>query len=66
MQSTKNNLSEMFSCSKLKMFRPNFEFIDSINSLQSSWRATHYKHYEDLTLQDMYMMAGGPKSKIAG
>ncbi|XP_067940045.1 dipeptidyl peptidase 1-like [Watersipora subatra] len=62
--------SRMFSRNthayKSLKYRANAEFIDTINSVQSSWRATHYKVYETKTLGDLHMMAGGPKSKIAG
>lgn len=44
----------------------NKEFIQKINSLQSSWTATVYEEYEKMTLGDLHLMAGGPKSKIAG
>lgn len=60
------NIHTIFIYSKEQKYRANLEFIDSINRVQSSWKAVKYDHYEGFRLGDMYLMAGGPKSKIAG
>ena len=59
-------LLHIYICSKSQLYKANHEYIDALNRVQTSWKATHYKHYEGLTLRDMFYMSGGPKSKIAG
>ncbi len=60
-----NKLSE-FSRPEKKLFKPNKEFVASINSVQNSWKATHYDMFEQMTIQDMVRLAGGENSKVLG
>nr|XP_055053451.1 dipeptidyl peptidase 1 [Misgurnus anguillicaudatus] len=45
-------------------FTHNMEFIDKINSVQSSWRATAYSHHETFTIQQLLRRSGGRGSRI--
>lgn len=47
-----------------KPYKHNLDFIDAINSVQSSWKAAAYPEHEMLTLQELYYRAGGPASTI--
>ncbi|KAG7503199.1 hypothetical protein JOB18_033529 [Solea senegalensis] len=47
-----------------KLFRNNPDFINSINLIQSSWKAAPYPEHEMYTLQELYHRAGGPASRI--
>lgn len=47
-----------------KPYKPNMDFIDSINSVQQSWTATHYPEHETYTLQELLNRAGGPASRV--
>ncbi|GAB6031115.1 hypothetical protein CHUAL_007922 [Chamberlinius hualienensis] len=40
------------------------KLIEKINSYQKSWTAGPYEEFEKMTMYDMYMMSGGPKSRI--
>ncbi|MCL4159226.1 UNVERIFIED_CONTAM: hypothetical protein GTU68_040437, partial [Idotea baltica] len=42
----------------------NHDFIEKINSIQSSWTAKAYPEYERYTLEEMFRRAGGPGSVI--
>lgn len=41
-----------------KKYIKNMDFIHEINRVQSSWKATHYEHFEQMTLRDRLMQAG--------
>ncbi|XP_032075357.1 dipeptidyl peptidase 1 [Thamnophis elegans] len=41
----------------------NYDFVKAINAVQKSWRATAYKEYDGLTLEDLVRRAGGLRSK---
>ncbi|XP_029141386.1 dipeptidyl peptidase 1 [Protobothrops mucrosquamatus] len=41
----------------------NYDFVKAINAVQKSWRATAYREYDRLTLQDLVRRAGGLRSK---
>ncbi|XP_056139049.1 dipeptidyl peptidase 1 [Lampris incognitus] len=47
-----------------RQYKHNPEFIESINAVQSSWKAVHYPEHELYTLKDLYFRAGGPASNI--
>jgi len=47
-----------------RKFTNNEEFINKINSAQSSWTAKAYPEFEKYTLSEMYARAGGPASVI--
>lgn len=47
-----------------KPYKHNLDFIDSINSVQKSWKAVHYPEHETYTLQELHYRAGGPASRI--
>lgn len=47
------------------LYSTNFDHIDQINSVQSSWKAGHYEFMNKMTISDLIKMAGGKKSKIA-
>ncbi|CAG2110494.1 unnamed protein product, partial [Medioppia subpectinata] len=40
------------------------EAIDEINSAQSLWTAGHYPEFEGKSAYDMYLMSGGPNSRV--
>ena len=42
-------------------FIPNHEFVDQINSVQSSWKAGVYEEYNGMTVEQLMRRAGGPK-----
>ncbi|XP_034460815.1 dipeptidyl peptidase 1 [Hippoglossus hippoglossus] len=47
-----------------KLYKNNMDFIDSINSVQSSWKAVAYSEHETFTLQELHRRAGGPASRV--
>ncbi|KAK7101922.1 dipeptidyl peptidase 1-like [Littorina saxatilis] len=46
-------------------FYNDMNFIDRINSAQSSWKAAAYPHLEGLRREHLLGMAGGPASRVA-
>ncbi|XP_071961201.1 dipeptidyl peptidase 1-like [Antedon mediterranea] len=48
---------------KTRLYRNNPEFVEKINSVQSSWKAAAYPQHETYTLQEMVRRAGGTSSK---
>ena len=42
-------------------FSPNHEFVDQMNSVQSSWKAGVYEEYNGMTVEQLMRRAGGPK-----
>ncbi|XP_029373229.1 dipeptidyl peptidase 1 [Echeneis naucrates] len=59
------NYKPVFSSGLLQRpYKHNMDFIDSINSIQSSWRAVHYPELDQYTLQELHYRAGGPASRI--
>jgi len=48
-----------------KLYEKNLEYIDQINRVQSSWKATHYDFMSKMKISDLIKMAGGTKSYIA-
>ncbi|KAM4628274.1 dipeptidyl peptidase 1 [Polymixia lowei] len=60
-----NPLSQLMDRSLLQRpYKRNQDFIDSINSMQSSWKAAHYPEHEMFSLEDWRYRAGGPASQI--
>ncbi|XP_070826349.1 dipeptidyl peptidase 1 [Chaetodon trifascialis] len=47
-----------------KPYKNNLDYIDSLNSVQKSWRAVPYPEHETYTLQELRYRAGGPASRI--
>ncbi|XP_014325848.1 dipeptidyl peptidase 1 [Xiphophorus maculatus] len=47
-----------------KPYKNNWDFIDLINTVQSSWKAVAYPEHEMYTLQELHYRAGGPASRI--
>lgn len=47
-----------------KPYKHNMDFIDSINAVQKSWKATPYPAHEMYTLKELHFRAGGPASRI--
>ncbi|KAH0625216.1 hypothetical protein JD844_033494 [Phrynosoma platyrhinos] len=47
-----------------KTYVTNFDFVRAINTAQKSWKATTYKEYEALTLEDIVRRAGGLSSRV--
>uniref|UniRef100_A0A8C9Y5W9 Cathepsin C n=1 Tax=Sander lucioperca TaxID=283035 RepID=A0A8C9Y5W9_SANLU len=47
-----------------KPYKHNLDFIDSINSVQKSWKAAPYPEHEMYTLKELHYRAGGPASRI--
>lgn len=45
-------------------YKRNLDIIESINSVQSSWKAVSYPEHEMYTLQELHYRAGGPASRI--
>ncbi|XP_078588019.1 dipeptidyl peptidase 1-like isoform X1 [Branchiostoma floridae x Branchiostoma japonicum] len=45
-------------------FKTNLDFIEQINSAQSSWQAVVYPEYEKFTRNDLIRRAGGRKSRL--
>ena len=50
-----------FSSLRNRKFIPNHEFVDQINSVQSSWKAGVYEEYNGMTVEQLMRRAGGPK-----
>ncbi|XP_051535503.1 dipeptidyl peptidase 1-like [Myxocyprinus asiaticus] len=42
----------------------NMEFVDQVNSVQKSWRATAYSHHEAYTILELLKRSGGRASSI--
>ena len=59
----KNQELEPFSFSSYRnrKFIPNHDFVDQINSVQSSWKAEVYEEYKGKTMEQLMRRAGGPK-----
>ncbi|KAL3320168.1 hypothetical protein Ciccas_001136 [Cichlidogyrus casuarinus] len=53
--STETSLS-----AKNLLYRPSHAYISTLNKLQSSWKATHYREYEKMTLAELKRRAGTP------
>ncbi|XP_007564164.1 PREDICTED: dipeptidyl peptidase 1 [Poecilia mexicana] len=47
-----------------KPYKHNWDFIDLINTVQSSWKAVAYPEHEMYTLRELHYRAGGPASRI--
>lgn len=47
-----------------KIYSKNLNFVNKINSHQSSWTAKHYDFMENMKITDLVRMAGGKNSKI--
>ncbi|XP_015241667.1 PREDICTED: dipeptidyl peptidase 1 [Cyprinodon variegatus] len=47
-----------------KPYKHNLDFIDLINTVQSSWKAVAYPEHEMYTLKELHYRAGGPASRI--
>ncbi|KAF6720914.1 Dipeptidyl peptidase 1 [Oryzias melastigma] len=47
-----------------KPYKLNQDFIQLINSVQSSWRAAPHPEHETYTLQELHYRAGGPASRV--
>ncbi|XP_038674159.1 dipeptidyl peptidase 1 [Scyliorhinus canicula] len=45
-------------------YKPNLDFVKTINTVQKSWTAKVYKEYEKLTIRDLVKRAGGQNSKV--
>ena len=50
-----------FSLLRNGKYIPNHEFVDQINSVQSSWKAGVYEEYNGMTVEQLMHRAGGPK-----
>ena len=57
----KNQKLKSFSSLRNRKFIPNHEFVDQINSVQSSWKAGVYEEYNGMTVEQLMRRAGGPK-----
>jgi len=42
-----------------QMYKTDNSFIGLINSVQSSWSATHYEMFQNMTVHELTAMAGG-------
>jgi hypothetical protein len=47
---------------KTKIYSANYEFINEINSKQSSWTAKHHEFLNGKTIYDLIKMTGGKNS----
>ncbi|XP_076002484.1 dipeptidyl peptidase 1 [Genypterus blacodes] len=47
-----------------KPYQHNKDFIQTINSVQSSWKAVRYPEQETYTMEELLNRAGGPASRI--
>ena len=52
---------KLLSALRNRKFSPNHEFVDQINSVQSSWKAGVYEEYNGMTVEQLMRRAGGPK-----
>ena len=50
-----------FSSLRNRKFIPNHEFVDQVNSVQSSWKAGVYEEHNGMTMEQLMRRAGGPK-----
>ncbi|KAI4905618.1 hypothetical protein NFI96_022335 [Prochilodus magdalenae] len=48
----------------LQMYKYDMDFVERINSVQNSWRATAYKEHETFTIQQLMRRAGGWSSRV--
>ena len=48
-----------------KFYKKNSDFLEKINSKQSSWTATHYDFMTKMTIKSLIRMAGGKNSRMA-
>jgi len=48
------------------MYRQDYDMIDSINTIQTQWKAEHYPMFDGLSVKDIERMTGGSMSRIAG
>ena len=56
--SKKQNLKPL-STLRDRKFIPNQDFVDQINSVQSSWKAGVYGEYKGMTMEQLMRRAGG-------
>ncbi|CAF0785362.1 unnamed protein product [Brachionus calyciflorus] len=47
-----------------RLYQTDKDHIEKINSIQSSWTATHYDFLNEMKISDLIKMAGGKKSNI--
>ncbi|XP_062328610.1 dipeptidyl peptidase 1 [Osmerus eperlanus] len=47
-----------------RRYKHNLDFIEAINSAQSSWKAAPYREHEAYSLMELMYRAGGPASQI--
>lgn len=47
-----------------RKFYNDMNLVAKINAAQSSWTAVAYPHLEGRDMQELLMMAGGPRSKV--
>lgn len=47
-----------------KQFQTDKDYINRINKIQSSWKASHYDFLNKLTVGELIKMAGGKKSRL--
>ncbi|MCJ8739799.1 hypothetical protein PDJAM_G00051420 [Pangasius djambal] len=48
----------------LQLYKHDMSFVERINTVQSSWKATAYREHEMLTIQELTRRAGGRKSHV--
>lgn len=51
--------------SNKELYKADHELIAAINEKQKHWKAAHYPHLESKTHHQLFLMRGGPKSRIA-
>jgi hypothetical protein len=47
-----------------KQYQTDKDYVNRINKIQSSWKATHYDFLNKLTVGELIKMAGGKKSRL--
>ena len=57
----KKRKQKPLSALRNRKFIPNHEFVDKINSVQSSWKAGVYEEYNGMTVEQLMRRAGGPR-----
>ena len=57
----KKRKQKLLSALRNRKFIPNHEFVDQINSVQSSWKAGVYEEYNGMTVEQLMRRAGGPR-----
>ncbi|XP_054829743.1 dipeptidyl peptidase 1 [Eublepharis macularius] len=55
---------QTYGSSMKRPYVSSIDFVKAINAVQKSWRATTYREYGALTLEDFHRRAGGLKSRI--